>query len=143
MKGEIEYGIQSQERGIDLEKKKEKEEALLRRLGFPEDKIKKLYDYDREIFNCYRRYGENEDVTQEGFFNKHPVYDQIIIITVEDLLDHIEDQKLLFKLKKADKILLQILLLRFLDYEIAEIAEELHMTSNAIRKRINKFRKKL
>lgn len=76
-------------------------------------------------------------------FNKHPVYDRIIIITVEDLLDQVEDKNLLFKLKKADKVLLQILLLRFLDYEIDEIAEELHMTSNAIRKRINKFRKKL
>lgn len=124
-------------------KKKEKEEALLRKLGFPEDKIRMLYDYDRDVFNCDRHYGENEDVTQEGFFNKHPVYDHIIIITVEDLLDQVEDKNLLFKLKKADKVLLQILLLRFLDYEIDEIAEELHMTSNAIRKRINKFRKKL
>lgn len=124
-------------------KKKEKEEALLRKLGFPEDKIRMLYDYDRDAFNCDRHYGENEDVTQEGFFNKHLVYDRIIIITIEDLLDQVEDKNLLFKLKKADKILLQILLLRFLDYEIDEIAEELHMTSNAIRKRINKFRKKL
>ena len=124
-------------------KKKEKEEALLRKLGFPEDKIRMLYDYDRDAFNCDRHYGENEDVTQEGSFNKHPVYDRIIIITIEDLLDQVEDKNLLFKLKKADKILLQILLLRFLDYEIDEIAEELHMTSNAIRKRINKFRKKL
>lgn len=124
-------------------KKKEKEEALLRKLGFPEDKIRMLYDYDRDAFNCDRHYGENEDVTQEGFFNKHQVYDRIIIITIEDLLDQVEDKNLLFKLKKADKILLQILLLRFLDYEIDEIAEELHMTSNAIRKRINKFRKKL
>lgn len=124
-------------------KEKKKEEILLRKLGFPEDKIQKLYDYDREIFNRDRHYGENENVTQEDFFNRHPVYDRIIIITIEDLLDQIEDKNLLFKLRKADKILLHILLLRFLDYEIDEIANELHMSSNAIRKRINKFRKKI
>lgn len=113
---------------------------MLRKLGFAEDKIKKLYDCDRDVFNCDRHYGENEDVNQEGFFNKHPIYDRIIIITVEDLLDQIEDKNLLIKLKKEDKVLLQTLLLRFLDYEIAE---ELHITSNIIRKSINKFRKKL
>lgn len=123
--------------------KKVKEEALLRKLGYSEDKIKMLYDYDKETFNCDRRYGENEDVTKEGFFNRQPAYDKVIIATIEDLLDQIEDLNLLSKLKKADKVLLQILLLRFFDYEINEIAEELNMTSNAVRKRINKFRKKL
>lgn len=124
-------------------KAKKEEEALLRQLGFPENKIKDLYDYDRENFNRDRIYGEKEDVTKEGFFNRYPVYDHIIIISVEDLLDHIEDTTLLFKLENADKVLLKILLLRFLGYEINEIAHDLNMSANAIRKRINRFRKKL
>lgn len=78
-----------------------------------------------------------------SFFIRQPVYDQLIIVTVEDLLDQIESSTLLFKLKTSDPVLLQILLLRFLDYDIKEIAHDLHMTPNAVRKRINKFRKKL
>ena len=34
-----------------------------------------------------------------------------------------------------------ILLLRFLEYDINEISLELNMTPNAVRKRINKFKK--
>lgn len=55
--------------------------------------------------------------------------------------NQIENDSLLYKLKKSNSILLKILLLRFLEYDINEIALELNMTPNAVRKRINKFKK--
>lgn len=135
------YNHQKEE--LKWKKQKRKEEKILRKHGFSENKIQELYDYDRRDFNRYRRYREKEQVTQDKFFIRQPVYDQLIIVTVEDLLDQIESSTLLFKLKTSDPVLLQILLLRFLDYDIKEIAHDLHMTPNAVRKRINKFRKKL
>lgn len=77
------------------------------------------------------------------FFVCKPIYDQIFIISVEDLLNQIENDSLLYKLKKSNSILLKILLLRFLEYDINEISLELNMTPNAVRKRINKFKKNI
>lgn len=121
--------------------KKRKEELILRNLGTPESIIKELYEYDRIDFNRDRKYKENEITTQENFFVCKPTYDQIFIISVEDLLNQIENDSLLYKLKKSNSILLKILLLRFLEYDINEISLELNMTPNAVRKRINKFKK--
>ena len=122
-------------------KSKKRKELILRNLGTPESIIKELYEYDRIDFNRDRKYKENEITTQENFFVCKPTYDQIFIISVEDLLNQIENDSLLYKLKKSNSILLKILLLRFLEYDINEIALELNMTPNAVRKRINKFKK--
>ena len=124
-----------------MESKKRKEELILRNLRTPESIIKELYEYDRIDFNRDRKYKENEITTQENFFVCKPTYDQIFIISVEDLLNQIENDSLLYKLKKSNSILLKILLLRFLEYDINEIGLQLNMTPNAVRKRINKFKK--
>ena len=114
------YNHQKEE--LKCKSKKRKEELILRNLGSPESIIKELYEYDRIDFNRDRKYKENEITTQENFFVCKPTYDQIFIISVEDLLNQIENDSLL-------------------EYDINEIALELNMTPNAVRKRINKFKK--
>lgn len=71
-----------------------------------------------------------------------PSYDPVIIKTPEKLLDEIEDVTVYYVLKKSDRRLLEILILLMQDYTIDEIAEDLHMSPNAVYKRIEKLRKK-
>lgn len=72
-----------------------------------------------------------------------PAYDPMIIRTPEKLLDVIEDVTVYYVLKKSDRRLLEILILLMQDYTVDEIAEDLHMSPNAVYKRIEKLRKKL
>lgn len=124
-------------------KKKQKEERLLRQLGVDENTIQTLRNYDRRLFLDDRRFYDNERVTSEGLFLMVPAYDPVIITTPEKLLDEIEDVTVYYVLKKSDKRLLEILILLMQDYTIDEIAEDLHMSTNAVYKRLEKLRKKL
>ena len=72
-----------------------------------------------------------------------PSYDPLVIRTPEKLLDEIEDVAVYYVLKKSDRRLLEILILLMQDYTVDEIAEDLHMSTNAVYKRIEKLRKKL
>ena len=123
--------------------KKEKEEKLLRQLGVDEITIQVLRNYDYRVFLDNRRFHENEDVTSEGLFLMFPSYDPVIIKTPEKLLDEIEDVAVYYVLKKSDRRLLEILILLMQDYTVDEIAEDLHMSTNAVYKRLEKLRKKL
>lgn len=78
-----------------------------------------------------------------GVFLMVPAYDPVIIATPEKLLDEIEDVTVYYVLKKSDRRLLEILILLMQDYTIEEIAEDLHMSTNAVYKRLEKLRKKL
>ena len=124
-------------------KKKQKEERLLRQLGVDENTIQILRNYDRRLFLDDRRFYDNERVTSEGLFLMVPAYDPVIIATPEKLLDEIEDITVYYVLKKSDRRLLEILTLLMQDYTIDEIAEDLHMSTNAVYKRLEKLRKKL
>lgn len=124
-------------------RKKRREEKLLKKYGFSQEKIQELYNYDRKLFNLERRYQEKEQVTKEEFFNSYPVYDSYHIESHIDLLQYIENKQLYLLLKQSNEVLLKILYLRYLGYTINEIAEDMNLTPNAVRKRINKFKKKL
>lgn len=124
-------------------RKKRREEKLLKKYGFSQEKIQELYNYDRKLFNLERRYQEKELVTKEEFFNSYPVYDSYHIESHIDLLQYIENKQLYLLLKQSNEVLLKILYLRYLGYTINEIAEDMNLTPNAVRKRINKFKKKL
>lgn len=123
--------------------KKEKEEKLLRQLGVDENTIQILRKYDYRLFLDDRRFTDHERATREGLFLMVPAYDPVIITTPEKLLDEIEDVTVYYVLKKSDKRLLEILILLMQDYTIDEIAEDLHMSTNAVYKRLEKLRKKL
>lgn len=124
-------------------RKKEKEERLLRQLGVDENTIQILRNYDYRLFLDDRRFHDNEDVSSEGLFLMFPSYDPLIIKTPEKLLDEIEDVTVYYVLKRSDRKLLEILILLMQDYTIDEIAEDLHMSTNAVYKRLEKLRKKL
>lgn len=123
--------------------KKEKEERLLRQLGVDEGTIQILRNYDYRLFLDDRRFTDHERATSEGLFLMVPAYDPVIIATPEKLLDEIEDVTVYYVLKKSDRRLLEILILLMQDYTIEEIAEDLHMSTNAVYKRLEKLRKKL
>ena len=123
--------------------KKEKEERLLRQLGVDEGTIQLLRNYDYRLFLDDRRFTDHERATSEGVFLMVPAYDPVIIATPEKLLDEIEDVTVYYVLKKSDRRLLEILILLMQDYTIEEIAEDLHMSTNAVYKRLEKLRKKL
>lgn len=123
--------------------KKEKEERLLRQLGVDENTIQILRSYDYRLFLDDRRFYDNEDVTNEGLFLMFPSYDPLVIRTPDKLLDEIEDVTVYYVLKKSDRRLLEILILLMQDYTVDEIAEDLHMSTNAVYKRLEKLRKKL
>lgn len=123
--------------------KKEKEEKLLRQLGVDEKTIQILRNYDYRVFLDNRRFRENEDITIEGLFLMVPSYDPLVIRTPEKLLDEIEDVAVYYVLKKSDRRLLEILILLMQDYTVDEIAEDFHMSTNVVYKRLEKLRKKL
>ena len=103
---------------------------------------------ERADFNKERSFLEHEDITAEGYFINYPVFTDQPIETIDDIFDHIADPELFAYLmfaylKKADNVMLNIILLQVQDYEIKEIAEELKLTKNAVYKRIRIFRKNL
>ena len=115
----------------------------LKKAGCPEEWIKKVIELDRADFNRERSFLEHEDITAEGYFINYPVFTDQPIETIEDIFDHIADPELFAYLKKADNVMLNIILLQVHDYEIKEIADELKLTKNAVYKRIRIFRKNL
>ena len=115
----------------------------LKAVGCPDEWIEKVIALDRKDFNKERSFLEHEDITEEGYFIKYPVYTTQEINTIEDIFDHIADPELFAYLKKADNIMLNIILLQVKDYEIKDIAKKLKLTKNAVYKRIRVFRKNL
>ena len=99
---------------------KEKEEKQLRELGVDEDTIQRLHTYDWQQFNKERQYqqrwrDELEEIEQQE--------EQLPPVrTVEDLLDEIGNEQLFDILSKADKLTLEILLMRTEGYNDSEIA---------------------
>ena len=65
------------------------------------------------------------------------------INTVMDLLDIIESEALFTMLKKTDKQLQQIFLLRYYGYEVEEISDLLNIKPDTIYKKIQRFKEKL
>lgn len=115
----------------------------LRKAGCPDVWIDKAIELGRADFNKERSFLEHEDITAEGYFINYPVFTDQPIETIEDIFDHIADPELFAYLKKADNVMLNIILLQVHDYEIKEIADELKLTKNAVYKRIRIFRKNL
>lgn len=122
---------------------KEREEKQMRELGVDETVILKLRELDWSDFNEERRYREH----QADF----PDYDLLSPVELEEpklddvqrLLDAIEDEELLHIMLGADRVMLQILLLRIMGYSVCEIAGQLGITERAIYCRIDRLKKKI
>ena len=142
----IEEDLKMHNNGKEYEewkKKKDKEDEILRQCGFSEEKITLLRAYDEQAFRLERKYKSHENVTKEALFAMTATYDVIEILSVESLLDNLEDKHLIFVLNSSVSITLDIAFLLFKDYKVENISKVLHLSKNAIYKRIYVLRRKL
>ena len=119
------------------------EEKVLRVCGMDECTIEQLRLWDRAMFNSDRRFYEKLQDT--GTYLDSVVRSEAPaeIYTVEDLLNDIENAELLKALLTVDKLTLQITLLKMNGYSTNEIAILVHLSTDAIYKRIAVLKKKL
>ena len=83
---------------------KEKEEKILRDSGASEDMIEAIRLYDRQAFNTDRRYYERVQETGTYLDTVAASTDQAEPKTVQDFLDHIENQELYHVLITVDRL---------------------------------------
>ena len=83
---------------------KEKEEKILRDSGVAEDTIEAIRLYDRRAFNSDRRYYERVQETGTYLDTVAASTDQAEPKTVQDFLDHIENQELYHVLITVDRL---------------------------------------
>ena len=83
---------------------KEKEEKILRDSGVSEDIIEAIRLYDRQAFNSDRRYYERVQETGTYLDTVAASTDQAEPKTVQDFLDHIENQELYHVLITVDRL---------------------------------------
>lgn len=108
-----------------------------------EDAIQSLHTYDRDQFNQERRYlqrwQEMPNTAQECCPEPTDQFPQ----TPDKLLDEIENERLLTILQAADRLTLEMLLLRMQGYSNREIAQRYGLQEMAVVNRIARLRKKL
>lgn len=90
---------------------KEKEENLLRLLGFPEWKIRYLRELDDFDFNKNRSFHRNESPTEVKFFLNEPSKDCISEYTWEDVLNGVNDAVVYKHLKTCDPVMQKIIVM--------------------------------
>ena len=122
---------------------KQAEEKVLRVCGMDESTIGQLRLWDRAMFNSDRRFYEKlqDTGTYLDSVAEHETLTQVY--TVEDLLNDIDDAELLKALLTVDKLTLQISVLKMNGYSTNEIAVLIHLSTDAIYKRIAVLKKKL
>lgn len=119
------------------------EEKVLRACGVDESTIEQLRTWDRTMFNSDRRFYERLQETGTYLDGVAANETPTDIYTVEDLLNDIENAKLLKSLLTVDKLTLQISVLKMNGYSTNEIAVLVHLSTDAIYKRIAILKKKL
>ncbi len=119
------------------------EEKVLRACSMDENTIEQLRLWDRAMFNSDRRFYEKLQDTGTYLDSVAGSEAPTEIYTVEDLLNDIENAELLKALLMVDKLTLQITLLKMNGYSANEIAILIHLSTDAIYKRIAILKKKL
>ncbi len=114
----------------------------LRHLGVDEKMIQQLRTYDWEQFKKERSFYERQEVSDEKIQWKSKDFAEQIG-DAENLLNSIENERLLTVLQKADKQTLEILVLRLKGYSYKQIAEKYGMQEMAVINRIARLRKRL
>ena len=119
------------------------EEKVLRACSMDENTIEQLRLWDRAMFNSDRRFYEKLQDTGTYLDSVARSEAKTEIYTVEALLNDIENVELLKTLMTVDKLTLQITLLKMNGYSTNEIAILVHLSTDAIYKRIAVLKKKL
>lgn len=122
---------------------KNREEKQMRELGVDETVILRLRELDWIDFNEERRYREHRA--------DFPDYDLLSPVELEEpelddvqrLLDAIGNEDLLHTMLGADKMTLQILLMKIIGYSVCEIAEKMAVPEQTIYTRLRRLRKKI
>lgn len=120
---------------------KNAEEKVLRKHHVSEHKIAELHQFDLDQFNAERRFKRNHNVTKDIFFIIQPVYDKKETLTIEDILDSIENEALFEYLKYVDPISLRIIELKVMGYNMEEISQKLGISLSTIYQKIKKVKK--
>ena len=112
------------------------EEKVLRACSMDENTIEQLRLWDRAMFNSDRRFYEKLQDMGTYLDSVAGSEAPTEIYTVEDLLNDIENAELLKALLTVDRLTLQITLLKMNGYSTNEIAILIHLSTDAIYKRI-------
>ena len=112
------------------------EEKVLRACSMDENTIEQLRLWDRAMFNSDRRFYEKLQDTGTYLDSVARSEAKTEIYTVEALLNDIENVELLKALLTVDRLTLQITLLKMNGYSANEIAILIHLSTDAIYKRI-------
>lgn len=124
------------------DKWKHKEEQDMREYGVDEDVIRQLRVFDEQSFNTERRIRQRQVPLRSCLLQNAAVYPSRDINSITDLLDEIENEKLLHILQQEDPVTLLILLLKMMGYSIREISHMLLMKEKTIYSRMSRLRKK-
>ena len=122
---------------------KDSEEMTLRKYGVDENIIEQIRAYDREIFNSDRRFYQRLQETDTYLDTVAASTDQAEPKTVQDFLDHIENQELYHVLITVDRLTLQIVLMKIQGYSTHEIARYLKITEKAVYRRMDRLKEKI
>lgn len=122
---------------------KEKEETQLRMSGMGEGSIQELHRRDWEEFKSDRRFKEHRIAFTEYLDEGYLMMDNQEITGVSELLDAVDDERLLSILLNADRKTLQILFLKVVGFSTIEIAEKLATSEKSVYCRIERLKKKI
>lgn len=122
---------------------KEAEEEKLRALGVDEDVIARLRASDWEDFKAERNYQLRQIIAPEYIEQQTDNDTKFSTLTVQDLLDSIENEQLLNVLMKTDTLTLHILLLKMAGFTGKQIGLKTGLNEFAIKQRIYRIREKI
>ena len=105
--------------------------------------IQRLRELDWQDFNTERRYWEHFSPNQEELYTKELEEQSPVALTIQQLLDSVENEQLLQILLEPDKKTLQILLLKMWGFSIREIAEQTGIPEKTIYTRMDRLKKKI
>ena len=124
---------------------KEREEQKLRELGMDEASIQALRESDWADFNSDRRFQEHQtsllDYMELLLAESEATEPEIR--SVEELLNSINDEKLLHILLEADRETLQIVVLKMMGYAPKEISHHMELPEQTVYTRLRRLREKI
>ena len=122
---------------------KEAEETKLRELGVDEDTIQRLHTYDWVQFNKERRFLQRWESWTPYIDQLSAQELEIPEDSEENLLDSIENEKLLRLILETDRITLKIAFLKMEGFDSQEIAQHLRLSVNAVDLRMYRLKQKI
>lgn len=123
--------------------KKEKEEQQLRENGIDEHYIMILREMDKIMFNQERNFKRYQYVTKDVYFlNTMDVRNQKSYVSLNDLVDEIEDEALLTVILESNELAKQIIEMRYQGYNVREISNYIGISSHKIYRIIRKIKEK-